>query len=46
MAVEQQGIDVIVSVSGPDGRPIDEVDDLAEQQTPERLHLVAEASGP
>ncbi len=46
VSVEQQGIDVIVSVSGPDGRSIDEVDDLAEQETPERLHLVAEAAGP
>ncbi len=42
--LDQQGIDAIVSVSGPDGR-IDEIDDLAEHESPERIHLLAEAAG-
>jgi CHAT domain-containing protein/tetratricopeptide (TPR) repeat protein len=44
LEVDQQGIDVIVSVLGPDGR-MDEVDDLAEHENPERIRLLAEAPG-
>jgi CHAT domain-containing protein/Tfp pilus assembly protein PilF len=43
--VEQQGIDVVVQVSGPDGRQILEFDSESRSQGREEVSLVAEAEG-
>jgi CHAT domain-containing protein/Tfp pilus assembly protein PilF len=43
--VEQQGIDVVVDVSGPDGKQILEFDSESRRQGSEEVSLVAEAAG-
>jgi CHAT domain-containing protein/Tfp pilus assembly protein PilF len=43
--VEQRGIDVLVRVSGPDGKPIAEFDDELRSQGQEKPELVATATG-
>ena len=43
--IEQQGIDVVVQVSGPDGKQILEFDSESRSQGREVVSLVAEASG-
>src|SRR5215475_747521 len=43
--VEQQGIDVVVDVSGPDGKQILEFDSESRPQGSEEVSLVAEAAG-
>jgi tetratricopeptide (TPR) repeat protein len=43
--VEQQGIDVVVQVSGPDGKQILEFDSESRSQGREELSLVAEVAG-
>ena len=43
--VEQDGIDVIVQVSGPDGNPLMEFDSESRPQGQEEVRLVAEVTG-
>src|SRR5262249_26935330 len=43
--VEQQGIDVVVQLSGPDGRQILEFDSESRSQGREEVSLVAEVAG-
>jgi CHAT domain-containing protein len=43
--VDQRGIDVVVSLYGPDGRKIVELDSPGSMNGPEPVSLVAEASG-
>jgi CHAT domain-containing protein/Tfp pilus assembly protein PilF len=43
--VEQEGIDVVVEVSGPDGKQISEFDSEARLQGPEEVSLAAESAG-
>ena len=43
--VEQQGIDVVVSVFGPDGKLITAVDNPNGSQGAETVHITAEATG-
>src|SRR5215813_6716605 len=43
--VEQQGIDVVVDVSGPDGKQILEFDSESRPQGKEEVSLVAESAG-
>jgi CHAT domain-containing protein/tetratricopeptide (TPR) repeat protein len=45
VAVEQIGIDVIVKISGPDGRPISEVNNWRRTKLLEHLLVLAETSG-
>ena len=43
--VEQRGIDVIVNVRGPDGKPLSSFDSEIRSQGPEQVELVAESAG-
>ena len=45
VVVDQLGIDVIVSVFGPDGKTVTEVDSPNGRNGPEPVYLVSEASG-
>jgi CHAT domain-containing protein/tetratricopeptide (TPR) repeat protein len=45
VSVEQQGIDVVAQVSGPDGKTILEFDSESRSQGREEVSLVAEAAG-
>jgi hypothetical protein len=45
VVVEQRGIDVVVTLAGPDGQKITEVDSPNGSQGPEPVSVVAEASG-
>jgi tetratricopeptide (TPR) repeat protein len=45
VVVEQRGIDVVVTVFGPDGQQLTEVDSPNGTQGPEPVSVVAEASG-
>jgi CHAT domain-containing protein/Tfp pilus assembly protein PilF len=45
VAVDQQGIDVVVSLLGPDGKPLVEVDSPNGAQGPENVFTIAETSG-
>jgi CHAT domain-containing protein len=45
VSVEQLEIDVIVSVAGPGGDTIQEVDELSEHESPEVVHLVPVSGG-
>src|SRR6266511_2059845 len=45
VAVEQQGIDIVAQVSGPDGKQILEFDSESRLQGREEVSLVAEAAG-
>ncbi|MBO0719360.1 MAG: tetratricopeptide repeat protein [Blastocatellia bacterium] len=45
LVVEQQGIDVVVQVSGPDGKQILEFDSESRPEGPESVSLVAEVTG-
>src|SRR5262245_17852546 len=45
VVIEQQGIDVVAQVSGPDGRQILEFDSESRLQGREEISLVAEAAG-
>src|SRR5204863_219614 len=45
VTVEQRGVDVVVHVLAPDGRPIADVDDQSRSQGFERIAVVASSSG-
>ncbi len=45
LVVEQRGIDVVVAISGPDGKKLAEVDSPNGTQGPEPVSLAPEASG-
>ena len=45
VVVEQKGIDVVVALIGPDGKPIVEMDNPNGAWGPERVSLIAETSG-
>ncbi|MCI0621020.1 MAG: tetratricopeptide repeat protein [Acidobacteria bacterium] len=45
VVVDQRGVDLVVTLLGPDGRRLAEVDDEGFVQGTERIYLIAEASG-
>lgn len=45
LIVEQRGIDVVLTLFGPDKKQIAEVDSPNEAQGPEPLHLIADSTG-